>query len=113
MPGIDPLQTMQATAAYQEKVTEHADQKELAERLFASDPDAIGEIIKTSGAFDALSCIGSQLHFAVAGPLRVSATIEVHGQQIIPRTRWLCSERQGERQSHAQRRLLPALSRNE
>jgi hypothetical protein len=81
----DEAETTQAHTAYQEKVTEHADRKELAERLFASDPDAIGEVIKTSGAFDALSSIGSQLDFAVARPLRISATLEVHGQQIIPK----------------------------
>jgi hypothetical protein len=81
----DEAETARAHGAYQGQLEEHADQKELAELLFASDPDAIGEVIKTSGAFDALSSIGSQLDFFVSGPLRFSATLEVHGQKIIPK----------------------------
>jgi hypothetical protein len=81
----DEAETARAYGAYQGQLEEHADQKELAELLFASDPDAIGEVIKTSGAFDALSSIGSQLDFFVSGPLRISATLEVHGQKIIPK----------------------------
>jgi hypothetical protein len=81
----DEAETGRTHATYQDKLEEHSDQKELAERLFASDPDAIGEVIKTSGAFDALSSIGSQLDFFISRPLRISATLEVHGQKIVPK----------------------------
>ncbi len=71
--------------AYETRLQEYNDQKELAEQVLTRDPEAMLEVISARNPFTAISGLGSAIDFTIVHGRRVAADLAVHGESIIPK----------------------------
>ena len=80
----DAEQNKAATAAYLQELADWELQKELAERVFAKDPDAFSQALQDLGSFSEIEELGSELQFRITDDGVIFCTVKVHSKSIIP-----------------------------
>ncbi len=71
--------------AFETRLQEYNDQKELAEQVLARDSEAMHEVITARNPFTGISELGSSISFTIIHGRGVDADLAVHGESIIPK----------------------------
>lgn len=81
--GRDDARYRTEMHAFETRLQEYKDQKELAERVLRRDPEAMLEVISARNPFTAISALGLAIRFTIVRGRRVAADLVVHGESII------------------------------